>query len=163
MDRRADEILILRRFPGYLRFHIPPLIYSAKAAHLIEKSLLAIEGVRRVMLKKEMGKVSVYFDAVMVPENQVFLKIDEVATPLLKRDQQESYEKVVAQIEDARRRRLIRKATVTVILAYLVKVHWRLVSRYWIRDPIRHWPKLASIGVLIYIHRKHIREAPNFD
>ena len=163
MDRRSDEILILRRFSGYLRFHIPPLIYSPKSSHLLQKKLLSLEGVRKVTIKKELGKLSVHYDAILVRERDVLVAIDEVSTRLLKRVDRESYEVVLSDAEKAHQRRLIRKAVVTVILVYLVRVHWRLISQQWVRDPVTHWPKLLAIATLLYIHRKHIREAPNFD
>ena len=140
-----------------MRVHIPPLIYSAKAGYLLEKELRALDGVRKISIKKELGKMSVHYDSVMASERHLFLAIDRVATPLIREDQQASYEKTLAEVESAQLKRLARKATVTVILAYLVNIHWRLISRKWMRDPITHWPKLASIGVLIYIHRKHIK------
>lgn len=163
MLRQANEILILRRFPGYSRFHIPALIYSAKASYLLEKGLSAIDGVRKVTIKKNIGKISVYYDTVLTPEGEIFLAMDRIATPLLKGDQQESYEKIMTDVEVARKRRLVRKIAVSAILIYLAKVHYHLMVRQWLKDPIRHAPKLASIAILIYIHRKHIKAAPNFE
>ena len=160
--RQADEILILRRFDGYVRLHIPPVLYSGKAASILEKGLRK-EGVRKVNITKNLGKVSVFYDTLAVLEKEILLIVDKLMTPLLKKDQQEFYEKTLVDMEQLRNRRLLRKAVVSVILIYLIRVHWRLISRSWIRDPVTHWPKLVSIGVLLYIHRKHIREAPNFE
>lgn len=163
MVRQANEIVILRRFPGYVRLHIPPLIYSGKAAYLLESELLTIDGIRKVAIKKELGKLSVHFDNVLVPESQVFLAINRIATPLLREDQQGVYEKTIVDVEAARRKRIARKIVVAVILTYLVKIHWRLVSRRWIRDPVRYWAPLMTLGVLIYIHRKQLKGAVDFD
>lgn len=163
MSRRADEILILRRFSGYLRLHIPPLIYSPKASLLVQKKLLAFDGVRKVDIKKELGKISVHYDPIVVPEKGLLLAIDEVASPLLRHEEQESYERVVTDIERARQKRLMRKAVVAVILIYLLRIHWRLLTQRWLRDPVNHLPTLLAIATLIYIHRKHIKEVPSFD
>lgn len=162
MGRQADEIVILRRFPGYLRLHVPPLIYSGKAAYLLERELLGADGVRKVSVKKELGKLSVHFDNVMTPEAAILLLIDRIATPLLREDQQGTYEKTLAEVEIAQKKRLARKVVVAVILAYLLKIHWRLITRRWIRDPVRYWAPLTTLAVLIYIHRKHIKGAVEF-
>ena len=161
--RKADEILILRRFSGYLRLHIPALIYNPKASLLLEKELSAFDGVRKVNVKKEMGKLSLHYDSILTLESSLLLLIDRIATALLRSDRQESYEKVMAEVEKARQRRLVRKAAVTVIMIYLIKIHWKYIARQWVQDPIRHWPKLATIGVLLYVHRKHIQGALSFE
>lgn len=162
VGRAADEILILRRFSGYLRLHVPALVYSAKASYLLERALSAVDGVRKVGIKKELGKLSIYYDSILTPEREILLAVDLVATPLLKSDQQEVYEKTMVQVEDARRRMLARKAVVVVIVWYLVDIHWTLIRR-WVRNPIRHWPKLLTIVVLIYLHRKQLKGAVSLE
>lgn len=155
--RQADEILILRRFGGYLRLHIPALIYSGKAAYLLERGLTALEGVRKIAIKKETGKLSVYYDEVMAPESEILLAVDKVATPLLSSDHAEIYKKTMAEVESAERRRLMEHAVVAGVLVYLLKIHWRLITRYWLRNPIRYWPEILAIASLIYLHRRQIR------
>lgn len=157
--RSASEIVILRRFPGYLRLHIPPLIYTGKAAYLLEKALLAMDGIRKVSIQKQLGKLSIHFDEVLTQERAVLLVVNEVATPLLRGDEQPLYEKTLAEVENVERKLIARKVVVAAILAYLLKVHWRLLSRKWIQDPVAHWPKLVSIATILYIHRKHIKGA----
>ena len=163
MAQRAHEIAILRRVPGYARLHIPPLIYSGKAAFLLERELLAIDGVRRVTIKKELGKVSIHYDPVLADEREILLTVDRIATPLVREDQVENYHRTLKSVLTHRRKRLVGKAVVSVLLIYLVKLHWRLLTQRWLRNPLKYWAELGAIGALIYLHRKQIRGAPSLD
>lgn len=118
-----------------------------------------MDGIRKVSIQKEFGKLSIHFDEILTPERTVLLVVDGVATPLLRSDEQPQYEKTLAEVDMAERKRLARKVVVAAILAYLINVHWRLLSRKWIQDPVAHWPKLVSIAAILYIHRKHIKGA----
>jgi len=155
-NRQADEILLLRRVPGYLRAHLPPLIYDAKAARVIDAELREVEGIRKVSINKQLGKVTIHYDTLVASERDLIFLIDRVITPLLQTAKQELYENTLRAVTTSETKRVVRKVVVVVILVYLVDLHWSLMG-YWLRTPVKSWAKLATVGAMIYMHRNHIK------
>ncbi|MBI4403772.1 MAG: hypothetical protein HY537_06410 [Deltaproteobacteria bacterium] len=158
MTKRSDEILILRRFPGYLRLHVPPLMYDAKASLLLQGELVKIEGVRKVDINKQGGRISVHYDVLVVKEGAILLEVNRIAAGLLKQEQQEAYEKIMKDVEAARVRTIANIAINSVVVAYLVKAHWMLIKHHWLRKPLKNLTPLSAIAVIIYLHRRQITE-----
>lgn len=158
MNKHGHEILILRRMPGYLRLHIPPLVYDAKAGYLLNRELSKVVGVRKIRLKPEAARLSIHYDELAVKESTLLLKIDRIASGLLKAEQQSLFERTIANVARASRRKVASIIVNAVIIVYLIKAHWMLARHHWFRRPAKNWWPLTVIGMIIYLHRRQIKE-----
>ena len=153
------EILVLRRASGYVRLHIPPLLYVRSLALQLERSLMGIKGVRQVRIHPALARLSVFYDPWIATDRPILLEIDRLATPLLSRMEPEKFELALQEQRRARLERLGGKAVQGVYLAALVGVHAYMFRR-WLLYPLRYWWAWGLIGFAIYTHRRQIRNIP---
>lgn len=153
----SHEILILRRFGGYLRLHIPPVIYSPKIASQLQTALKNIKGVRRVFVKHNLGRVSVHYDKIFTSEKELLLLIDRIASPALDQSKHSLYEKTFSRSKREKRVRQIEKTVTWVTVAYLIRVHWMVARGHWFRRPLKNWLPWLSIIAAIYLHKRSLK------
>ncbi|MES2642467.1 MAG: hypothetical protein V4850_23490 [Myxococcota bacterium] len=153
------EILVLRREAGYLRLHIPPLLYVAALATRLEKALLALKGVRRVVVDRTRARLSVFYDPWLTDDRPALLEVDRQATPQVPKMEILPFRDALAEQEKARRERLFGKVVQAAYLLALVWIHlW--VIRSWLRAPLRYWWGWGLLGFGVWTHRRQIRAIP---
>lgn len=150
------EILVLKRASGYLRLHLPPLLYAPALAYRLERALLMLPGVRRVDADRARARLSVYYDPWLTDDRPVLLEIDRQGTPLLERMAPEAFQTALVEQRSARRSELAERAARVSYLGLLVWVHlW--VIRAALRRPLRLWWFWALVGFGIFTHRRPMR------
>ena len=150
------EILVMKRAVGYLRLHLPPLLYAPALAIKLERALLALRGVRRVTVDRQRARLSVYYDPWLTDDRPTLLVIDAQATPLLERMDAATFATTLVEQRDARRGELAERGARVVYLGLLGWVHvW--VFRAALRDPLRFWLVWALLGFGVWTHRRQIR------
>lgn len=156
----SREILVLRRETGYLRLQVPPLLYVAALASRLEKALLALKGVRKVVVDRARARLSVFYDPWLTDDRPALREIDRQATPQVPRMEPEPFREALAEQAKARRERIVGKLVQAGYLAALGWVHvW--VLRSWLRAPLRYWWGWALLGFGVWTHRRQIRAIPN--
>jgi hypothetical protein len=153
------EILVLRRAAGYLRVHLPPLLYAPALGPKLETALTALKGVRRVKVDRERARLSVFYDPWLTDDRAALLEIDRLASPLVGRMEPGPFQIAILEQQDARRDRLQGKAATAAYTAALVGVHW-YVMRSWLRAPGTHWWAWGLLGYGVWMHRRQIRHIP---
>lgn len=153
------ELLVLRRDRGYIRFHLPPLLYTASLAPKLEKTVGALPGVRRVVADRHQARLSVFYDRWLTDDRPILLAVRAAAAPSIERMTRPEFDTALATQDEARRERLAGKAAQGAYLGLLGWAHWH-VLRFAIRDPITAWWVWALIGFGLYTHRRQIRRIP---
>lgn len=156
---KPRELLVLRRDPGYVRVHVPPLLYVAALAGRLDTAIGALPGVRRVVTDRHRARVSVWYDPAVGRDLPVLAAIQATAAPLLGRMEPQAFEVAFREQAAARRERLTDKAAQTAYLGLLVWAHWH-VLRWAIRSPATAWWVWALIGFGVYTHRHQIQRIP---
>jgi hypothetical protein len=154
------EILVLRRTSGYLRLHVPPLLYVPTLATKLQKGLLALRGVRRVTIDRHRARLSVFYDPWLTEDRAALLEIDRQATGLLDRSEPGEFQAAWLEQDEARRERIQRKLANGAYTGAIVFVHG-YVLRGWIRDPVRHWWAWGLVGWGLWTHRRQIKQIPD--
>ena len=150
------EILVMKRAVGYLRLHLPPLLYAPALAIKLEKALLALRGVRRVNVDRQRARLSVFYDPWLTDDRPALLLIDAQATPLLGRMDEATFTTTLVEQRDARRAELAERGARVVYLGLLGWVHvW--VFRAALRNPVRFWWVWALVGFGVWTHRRQIK------
>jgi hypothetical protein len=150
------EILVIKRATGYLRLHLPPLLYAPALAGRLEKALLALRGVRRVTVDRPRARLSVHYDPWLTDDRPALLLVDAQATPLLDRMDAATFTAALVEQRDARRAELAERGARVVYLGLLGWVHiW--VFRAALRNPLRFWWVWALLAFGIWTHRRQIR------
>ncbi len=153
------ELLVLRRDRGYLRMHVPPLLYAPALAPKLETALFAVDGVRRVDSDRRRARLSVFYDRFAVEDRRLIEIVQRGSTPFLGRMAPDKFTAALVEQDDARRERLQGKAAQGAYLGLLGWAHWH-VLRWAIRDPTGAWWVWALIGFGLYTHRRQIRRIP---
>lgn len=158
-DVYPREILVLRRAKGYLRLHLPPLMYMPTLARTLERGLIALKGVRRVKVDRGRARLSVFYDPWLTDDRPALLEIDRQATPALETMAPASFEKLLVKQYVTRRKRLAGKAVKASYLGAVVWVHWYLLHR-WLDRPLRFWWAWSLIAFGLWLHQRQIRSIP---
>lgn len=153
------EILVLRRASGYLRVHVPPLLYAPALGTKLDKALRALPGVRRVNIDRNRARLSVFYDPWIADDRAALLEIDRHATPLVGRMEPAPFAAALTEQERARREYLRNKLMNAAYTGAIVYVHWYVLRR-WVRTPGRHWWAWGLVGFGVWMHRRQIRQIP---
>lgn len=152
----SREILVLKREAGYLRLHLPPLLYAPALALRLTRALLGIRGVRRVDASRERARLSVYYDPWLTDDRPLLLVVDELGTPLLERMEPETFSAALLEQRAIRRGQLMERGVRISYSGLLLWVHaW--VIRAALRDPLRFWWVWALVATTLWMHRRPIR------
>ncbi len=150
------EILVTRRTAGYLRLHLPPLLYAPALGIKLEKALIALRGVRRVTVDRQRARLSIFYDPLLTDDRASLLLIDSQASPLLDRMDEARFATALVEQRDVRRAELAERAARVVYLGLLVWVHlW--VFRSALRSPVRLWWFWALMVFSVWTHRRPIK------
>jgi hypothetical protein len=153
------QLLILRRDAGYLRMHVPPLLYAPALQGKLEKELLAMAGVRKVLCDRHQARLAVFYDQHLVRDVPLMRAVKAVAEPYLGRMEPAPFAAALAEQQEARRERLQGKAVQGAYLGLLSWAHWH-VLRWALRHPANAWWAWALLAFAIYTHRRQIRRIP---
>lgn len=155
------ELLVLRRDRGYLRVHVPPLLYSAALGAKLEKALGVVTGVRRVVADRHQARLSVFYDRELLPDDRALLRVvQEAAAPQLGRMEPAAFDEALGEQDEARRERLVSKAAQGAYLGLLGWAHVHVI-RWALRDPVRAWWVWALLAFGVYTHRRQIQRIPD--
>lgn len=150
------EILVLKRESGYLRLHLPPLLYAPALAVKLERALIALRGVRRVTVDRHRARLSVHYDPWLTDDRAALLEIDRQASPLLERMTAEDFATSLVEQQSARRSELAERGARIAYLGLLGWVHI-FVFKAALRNPIRFWWVWALVAFGVWTHRRQIK------
>lgn len=155
------EILVMKRTSGYLRLHLPPLLYAPALASRLEKSLVAIRGVRRVSIDRARARISVFYDPWLTDDRPLLREIDRQGSPLLEKMEPEKFAEALVAQRSAHRAEIAERAGRVTYLGLLLWVHYWVVRAAW-RNPVRLWWVWALVALGVWMHRRQIRSVRLF-
>lgn len=159
MSPPPREILVLKRATGYLRLHVPPLLYAPVLGVRLPKALTQLPGVRKVVFSRKRARISVFYDPWVTDDRPMLLEVDRQASPLLERMETEPFQEKLQEHRSERLQAIGRKATRSAYSAAVLYLHLYLLRR-WMRYPVRYWWAWGLIAYGVYTHKKPIKQIP---
>ncbi|MCX8087339.1 MAG: hypothetical protein N3C63_10645 [Rhodocyclaceae bacterium] len=174
MEARSIEVLC--RDTGYLRLRLPAPCRSAAVGARLESGLKALPGVQRVTWLTPEGKLAIRFDARAVSHADIARRIKELLADLpaaeapvaaaaaepapgLAERLGDLRARLIAAaparfrplVENATTEKALTNFTNDVVAFYLIKVHWELITRYWIKDPVKYANAWLTVFYLVFL------------
>jgi hypothetical protein len=80
-----SEVLLRHQASGYLRFQLPETLCREDIAFYLEKGLVQLEGVRRVVVHTQQHKLSIFYMDTVCNDRQVVRKLAQLVDLLVQR------------------------------------------------------------------------------
>lgn len=174
MDARSIEVL--HRDSGYLRLRLPVACRSAAVGATLEAGLRTLPGLQRFTWLTREGKLAIRFDPHALTHADLARRIKALLADLpdtepptaagaaepapgLAERLGDLRERLIAAAP-ARFRPLVENATTEkaitnfindIVAFYLIKVHWDLITKYWIKDPVKYANAWLTVFYLIFL------------
>lgn len=176
----AADIQVLQREAGYLRLHLPSALRTPAAGKSIEATLRALSGVQRVTLLTSEGRLAVRFDPHTCTHAVIALRLKSLLANLpqnaapaaavtappaplpdasLATRLEDLRDKLISAAPE-RFRPLVESATTEkavtnffndIVAFYLIKVHWDLIVKQWIKDPVKYGNAWLTVFYLVFL------------
>lgn len=176
----ASAIEVLERTAGYLRLRLPLALRHPAAGATIEKSLAALPGVQRVTLLTAEGRLAVRFDprvashaVIAVRLKSLLAELPQAETPAASSEAPAAASPAPSLVERVgemrgklilaapeRFRPLVESATTEkavtnffndIVAFYLIKVHWDMIVKQWIKDPVKYGNAWLTVFYLVFL------------
>lgn len=175
----ASAIEVLHRDTGYLRLRVPVALRSVAVGAALESALKSLAGVQRVTWLTTEGKLAVRFDAhvathadvarrvkaslVELPQAAPTAAMPPAAAPAAKPGLGARIDELREQLivaTPARFRPLVESATTEkavtnffneIVAFYLIKTHWDLIVKLWIKDPVKYSNAWMTVFYMVYL------------
>lgn len=175
----SRAIVVRHKEPGHLRLELPPRLFDPAAQTHIEAGLRERTGVYRVLFEAEGRRLSIHFDAgqcgpaevgkqlrglldTLPPESAPAAAPVAAALPGAKLigDAGKWAERFVggtikSRLDPIMKGALTEKATINflndVLMFYLIKVHWDLITKRWMKEPLKHADAWLTTFYLIFL------------
>lgn len=175
------DIQVLQREEGYLRLRLPGPLRSPEIGATLESSLKALAGVTRTTWLTVEGKLAVRFDpqrlthadvarrikALLPSEPPASVSVQVEVAPLpaepasvgLAERLDDLRAKLIAAAPE-RFRPLVESATTEkavtnffndIVAFYLIKTHWDLITKYWIKDPVKFSNAWLTVFYMVFL------------
>lgn len=175
----AAAIQVLQRDEGYLRLRLPGPLRTPEFGATLESSLKALVGVTRTTWLTIEGKLAVRFDPQRLTHADVARRIKallpiepqaaespepaplpaEPASAGLAERLDDLRAKLIAATPE-RFRPLVESATTEkavtnffndIVAFYLIKTHWDLIVKYWIKDPVKFSNAWLTVFYMVFL------------
>lgn len=182
-------ITVRHKESGHLRLELPPELAGPAARAHLDRGLHRLAGVYRVGFEPEGRRLSIRFEPLQCTVHDVARQLrallndlpaetapSAVAPPPATMPAANLYhrarhwsEQIAGSALNARLRPVLQgalteKATINflndVLMFYLVKVHWDLITKRWLKQPIQHadaWLTTFYLAFLLVRYRKSIK------
>lgn len=175
----ARAIVVRHKEAGHLRFELPARLFDPAARVHLDTGLRQCAGVYRIVFEADGNRLSIHFDpdqcglaavarclrallddlppesapeelaaAPSQPEASLFRQAQTWAERFLGGT-------IKSRLEPVLNGALTEKATINflndVLMFYLVKVHWELITKRWMKEPIKHADAWATTFYLIFL------------
>ncbi|WP_131111499.1 hypothetical protein [Sulfuricystis thermophila] len=173
MDARSIEVL--HRDTGYLRLRLPASCRSAAVGAALEAGLATLPGIARVTWLTVEGKLAIRFDPHRLSHADLARRIKMLVADLPEAAPAEGAaaepapglaerlgdlrERLIAAaparfrplVENATTEKALTNFTNDIVAFYLIKVHWDLITKYWIKDPVKYANAWLTVFYLVFL------------
>lgn len=175
----ASAIEVLHRDTGYLRLRLPPALRLSSVGTTLEDGLKSLVGIQRITWLTTEGKLAVRFDAHTCTHADIARRVKtlladlpqgEASTTAVAVETQPAPQNIAARIDDLRERMIaaaperfrpmVESATTEkavtnffndIVAFYLIKTHWDLIVKYWIKDPVKFSNAWLTVFYLVFL------------
>jgi len=177
----SRSVVVRHKEPGHLRLELPPRLFDPGARAHLEAGLRDRVGVYRVVFEPEGRRLSIHFDPGQCSLADVACRLRGLLDNLpaasepaaatatgpaplpgarLFGQARQWAERFLggtlkSRIEPIMTGALTEKATINflndVLMFYLVKVHWDLITKRWMKDPIKHADAWLTTFYLVFL------------
>ncbi|MEW6164136.1 MAG: hypothetical protein AB1642_03650 [Pseudomonadota bacterium] len=175
----GSSIEVLHRETGYLRLRLPAPFRSAAIGAALEDGLKALAGMQRVTWLTAEGKLATRFDPHACTHADVARRVKallaglpqaEIAAPAPADAPPEPAPSLAARFDDLRERlvaaapgrfrplvesatteKAITNFTNDIVAFYLIKTHWELITKLWIRNPVKYGNAWLTVFYLVFL------------
>jgi len=176
----SRAIAVRHKEPGHLRLELPARLFDPAARAHLEAGLRERAGVYRVSFETEGRRLSVHFEPGQcsladvgrqlrglldtLPPESPAAATATTAAPLpgaqLLSDAGKWADRfmggtIKSRLDPVMKGALTEKATLNflndVLMFYLIKVHWELITKRWMKDPVKHADAWLTTFYLIFL------------
>jgi len=175
----ASTIDVLHRETGYLRLRLPVHCRVAAIGATLENGLKSLPGMQRVTWLTAEGKLATRFDPHVCTHADVARRVKallaEFPQPQQAAENTEALpapapQNLVERLDDLREklifaaperfRPLVESATTEkavtnffneIVAFYLIRTHWDLITRLWLKNPVKYGNAWATVFYLVYL------------
>lgn len=170
MDARTVEVLA--REPGYLRLRLPLAFRRPTIGRRLETECAQLPGMRYVAWLTAEGKLALRYDPARLSERTLaewlLSRLETLAGE--SQAEEEPGMRLAERLGDVkarlialapeRLRPLIEQATTEkailnfandVLVFYLIRIHWSLISERWLKEPAKHLDAWLAVFYLLYL------------
>jgi hypothetical protein len=173
----TSTIEVIHRESGYLRLRLPAALRSTAIGAALEARLGALPGMQRVTWLTAEGKLAARFDPQACTHADVARCVkalvaelpESEAAPLAAAPGSALQncavhfhglrEKLIAAapkrfrplVESATTEKAITNFTNDIVAFYLIKTHWDLITRLWIRNPVKYGNAWLTVFYLVFL------------
>jgi hypothetical protein len=175
----ASTIDVLHRETGYLRLRLPVHCRVAAIGATLENGLKSLPGMQRVTWLTAEGKLATRFDPHVCTHADVARRVKALLAELPQPQQPEASaaalpepapQPLAARLDGlreqlivaapARFRPLVESATTEkavtnffneIVAFYLIRTHWDLITRLWLKNPVKYGNAWATVFYLVYL------------
>jgi hypothetical protein len=175
----ASSIQVLQRDSGYLRLQLPASLRSVAIGAALESSLKSLPGVQRSTWLTAEGKLAIRFDSAIATHADVARRVKAVlsqqpqsetaeaaseataaeANPSLGARAEALREKLISAaparfrplVDSATTEKAITNFTNDIVVFYLIKTHWDLITKFWLKDPVKYGNAWLTVFYLVFL------------
>lgn len=173
----TSSIDVLQRDSGYLRLRLPATLRDAAVGAALEAGLESLPGVQRITWLTGEGKLAVRFDPHACTHADVARRVKALlaelpqveaptATPVAEFAPQNlaarfddlrgkliaaAPERFRPLVESATTEKAITNFTNEIVAFYLIRTHWDLITRLWIKNPVKHGNAWLTVFYLVFL------------
>ena len=163
----AKLIQVIHREPGFLRLELPAELCGAAAATAIEQGMLKLSGLQSAAVDRNWQRISLRYDAAACSTPQVarhlfgqqaagMLKpVLAKARQLLAPPDNAPADSLHRKLQPVLASALTEKAIINffndMVAFYLIKAHWDLITKRWLKEPLAHSSAWMTTFYLIFL------------
>lgn len=159
----AKQIEVIRREPGFLRLSLPAYLCRQDHAHTIEQQMATQQGIHSAALDAGWRRLSIRFDPASLQTHEVARLLFSIVEPLADTTAPPSSftDKLPSMVSSALTETSVINFLNDLTAFYLVKAHWELITKKWLKQPALYSNAWLTTFYLIFLLIRYRKRSAN--
>ena len=159
----AKQIEVIRREPGFLRLSLPAYLCDPAHAQTIEQQMAAQHGIQSASLDAGWRRLSIRFDPSLLQTHEVARLLFGMLEPLANTVAPSSSltDKLPSMVSGALSETSVINFLNDITAFYLVKAHWELITKKWLKQPALYSNAWLTTFYLIFLLIRYRKRSAN--